>query len=87
MSGCGSSTRIKLKDALANISAQERNARVVKDCNALVDYIRQHPKCTREDMADACGLDKHTLNNRITILQKRGILAIEKKYVISGKIE
>ena len=78
---------MKLKDALANISAKERNDRVVRQCGEVIEYIRHHPTTTRQQIAEACGLDKKTLSNRITLLKSRGMLRIERKYVISGKLE
>lgn len=78
---------MKLKDALASTIQKQKNDRVVRECSVLVAHIRRHPKTTRKAMAEACGIDMRTLNNRIAVLKEKGILSIEKKYVITGKIE
>ena len=73
---------MKLKDVLANVSAKERNDRVVRQCESVVAYIRHHPTTTQKQMADAIGLDPKTLSNRLTLLKRKGILKFERKYVL-----
>ena len=73
---------MKLSEALENAKLAEKHKKSIAECTEIVELIKADPEITRRKLLELTGWSSDKLDNRIQTLRDKGILSIQRKWVV-----